>query len=580
MPGKSAPPVRSCAIPAARPSAPVRPASPASTTPAPAPAPAREAVVRVIDGALPGRSTPSPSSSPPSVEATLAARMDQLKNEGRYRVFFDIERQAGNFPRAFNHSSADCKQSSFTNSDEVTVWCNNDYLAMGQHPVVMGAMQQAIQKSGVGAGGTRNISGTSHHHTQLERELAHLHGKEAALVFTSGYVANDASISTICKLLPNCHIYSDELNHASLIQGIKHSGCRKFVFRHNDVQHLEELLSQSDPAVPKLIVFESVYSMDGDIAPIREICDLADKYGALTYNDEVHAVGLYGDRGGGIAQRDGLEQRISFISGTLAKAYGVFGGYVAASSLLIDTIRSFAPGFIFTSSIPPPVAAAAAASVAYLKRSSKERKMQQVRARRLKAAFKAAGLPVMESTSHIVPVLVGDPRLCKAASDLLMTRHKLYVQPINFPTVPRGTERLRFTPSPSHSDEMMDELVSALVSVWHELGIPTDFSALPPQPVPVYKAPPGTQVHVPTPAEIQRALDATPLIHVQALTASPSSASASSSSSHQHHKSATANAAAAACAANAKNGQLAATASAAATARITIPTPALASASA
>lgn len=337
-------------------------------------------------------------------------------------------------------------------------------------------MSQAIVESGAGAGGTRNISGTTKHHSQLEKTLARVHEKEAALVFTSGYVANDATIATLAKLLPNCHIFSDSLNHASLIEGIRHSNAKRSVFRHNDVAHLESLLAAADPAAPKLIVFESVYSMDGDIAPIKEICDLADKYSALTYIDEVHAVGLYGDKGGGVAQRDGQAHRISLISGTLAKAYGVFGGYVAGSALVIDTIRSFAPGFIFTSSLPPSVAAAAEASVDYLGRSQTERASHQERAAFLKAQLQSADLPVMISASHIVPLMIGDAALCKAASDMLLAKHKIYVQPINYPTVPRGTERLRFTPSPLHNDKEMAHLVAALKDVWQTLNIPRDFS--------------------------------------------------------------------------------------------------------
>jgi len=403
-----------------------------------------------------------------AAEAILESKMDKLRGEGRYRVFFDIERTAGRFPAAVNHSlrSADGK------AEAVTVWCNNDYLSMGQHPVVTTAMKNAIDRSGAGAGGTRNISGTTNHHTALERELAEVHSKEAALVFTSGYVANDASLSTLGKLLPGCHFFSDSLNHASLIEGIRHSGCKKSVFRHNDYEHLGQLMAAADPAAPKIVVFESVYSMDGDIAPIEKICDVADKHQALTYIDEVHAVGLYGNKGGGVAQRDGLDHRISMISGTLAKAYGVFGGYVAGSALLMDTIRSFAPGFIFTSSIPPSVAAGAAASVRYLKTSQLERERHQARAAHLKSMLRAVNLPLIESPSHIVPVMVGDPRLCKAASDMLMAKHKIYVQPINYPTVPRGTERLRLTPSPSHNDDMMTHLVSSLIDVWRTLGIP------------------------------------------------------------------------------------------------------------
>lgn len=429
-----------------------------------------ETVVKKAESAKPGVFNPSLSAKH-NAEVVLSQRMGQLKNEGRYRVFFDIERQAGSFPKAYKHSPGCAPK-------EVTVWCNNDYLSMGQHPEVLTAMRTAIEKSGSGAGGTRNISGTTHYHTALERELAEVHGMESALVFTSGYVANDAAISTIASLLPGCVILSDSLNHASLIEGIRHSKCPKHVFKHNDLAHLEELLRKIDPSAPKLIVFESVYSMDGDIAPIKEICDLAEKYGALTYIDEVHAVGLYGERGGGVAQLRGQEHRLDFISGTLAKAYGVFGGYVAGSALMIDTIRSFAPGFIFTSSIPPSVAAAAHASVRYLKTSQKERANHQERAAYLKRLLSEADLPVLMSESHIVPLVIGDPRLCKRASDLLLEKYNIYAQPINYPTVPRGTERLRFTPTPAHTDEMMHHLRDSLQAVWEEIGIPRVFEKL------------------------------------------------------------------------------------------------------
>lgn len=419
--------------------------------------------------------------------STLSTQLNKLQAEGRYRIFFDIERQAGRFPRALNHG-AQRWQNTKTPADPVTVWCNNDYLAMGQHPVVVNAMHEAIEKCGAGAGGTRNISGTSHYHTQLEQELADVHDKESALVFTSGYVANDATISTLGKLLPGCHMFSDALNHASMIEGIRHSGCARHVFRHNDLVHLEQQLKdvhEKEPNAPKLILFESVYSMDGDIAPIKEICDLADKYDALTYIDEVHAVGLYGHKGAGVAQRDGQDHRCTMISGTLAKGYGVFGGYVAGSSLIMDAIRSYAPGFIFTSSIPPSVAAGAAASVRYLKESQTERAAHQERAAKLKGMMQEAGLPYMDTVSHIVPLMIGDPRLCKQASDMLLDEFKIYVQPINYPTVPRGTERLRFTPSPAHSDEMMAHLVSSLVQVWRRLGIATRFPHLANLPSPI-----------------------------------------------------------------------------------------------
>jgi len=381
-------------------------------------------------------------------------------------VFFDIERQAGKFPKALKHDLATNK------TKEVTVWCNNDYLGMGQHPVVVNAMKEAVAKCGAGAGGTRNISGTSHYHSLLERELADLHDKEAALVFTSGYVANDASLSTLATLLPNCHFFSDSLNHASLIEGIRRSRANKQIFRHNDWKHLDQLLQAAPKDAPKIVVFESVYSMDGDIAPIAEICDVAEKYGALTFIDEVHAVGLYGARGGGVAQQRGLHDRVSFVSGTLAKGFGTFGGYIAGSSLMIDAIRSFAAGFIFTSSFPPAVAAAAAASVAHLKASQKERQQHQERAAYLKGALRDANLPVLMSESHIVPLLVGNPRLCKTASDILMDKYDIYVQPINYPTVPRGTERMRFTPGPLHTDDMMKHLVDSLQKIWIDLQIP------------------------------------------------------------------------------------------------------------
>lgn len=406
----------------------------------------------------------------------LGRHMANLRKEGRYRVFFDIERSAGRFPEAVNHTPVTAPVIPMAQTRphprQVTVWCNNDYLNMGQHPEVVSSMIDVVKKSGTGAGGTRNISGTTPHHTRLERVLADVHNKEAALVFGSGFAANDTGISTLGKLLPNCHIYSDSLNHASLIDGVRHSGCKKYVFRHNDYAHLDELMSSHDPSAHKLIVFESVYSMDGDIAPIEQICDVADKHNALTYIDEVHAVGLYGNKGGGVIQHRGLEDRISIVSGTLAKAYGVYGGYIAGSSIMVDSIRSFAPGFIFTSSLPPAVVAAAATSVKYLSHSQVERQRHQERAAVLKRRLVEAGLPVIVSQSHIVPLMVGDASLCKAATDLLLTEHDMYVQPINYPTVPRGTERLRLTPSPLHTDEMIDDLVNALQSVWNKLGIP------------------------------------------------------------------------------------------------------------
>lgn len=402
-------------------------------------------------------------------EEVLKKKMDTLHDEGRYRVFLDIQRKRGEFPNAMKHPApSDVVQHA---PYDVVSFCSNDYLSMGQHPKVLGAMQDAITKAGAGAGGTRNISGTTPFHSELETELADLHNMESSLVFTSGYVANDATISTLAKMLPGCEIFSDELNHASLIEGVRHAGVPKHIWRHNDIAHLEELLAKSDPSCPKLIVFESVYSMDGDIAPIEEICDLADKYSALTFIDEVHAVGMYGYKGGGVAQLRGLEDRLSIISGTLAKAYGVFGGYIAASSLVVDAIRSFAPGFIFTSSFPPGVAAGATASVRHLKTSQVERQNHQLRSKQLKERLREAKLPFIDAESHIVPVIVGDPTKCKKASDLLLQEHGIYVQPINFPTVPRGTERLRFTPSPSHSIEHLDHLVSSLQKVFKDLGI-------------------------------------------------------------------------------------------------------------
>jgi len=382
----------------------------------------------------------------------------RLHDEGRYRVFIDILRTRGQYPNARCFGGNGPKP--------ITVWCSNDYLGMGQHPVVIAAMDEALHEVGAGSGGTRNISGNTHFHTELEAELSALHRKEGALLFTSGYVSNEAALSTLGKLLPGCIIFSDELNHASMIAGIKNSGCEKRVFRHNDLAHLEELLAAEDPEAPKLIAFESVYSMDGDIAPIEQICDLADKYNALTYLDEVHAVGMYGEHGGGISEREGVAHRLTLIEGTLGKAFGVMGGYVAADRTVIDCIRSYAPGFIFTTSLSPVLVAGALASVRHLKASTAEREAQQQSAAMLKAKFTAAGLPLMPSVTHIVPLLVGCPVRAKRVSDILLAEYGLYVQPINFPTVPRGTERLRFTPGPQHSAEMMDELTNALVEIW------------------------------------------------------------------------------------------------------------------
>jgi len=396
-------------------------------------------------------------------ESQFNQALSQVKREGRYRVFADIVRQRGAFPNATYHTA--------NGERPITVWCSNDYLGMGQHPHVLAAMHQAIDAAGAGSGGTRNISGTTHYHVELERELADLHQKESALLFTSGYIANDAALSTLGNVLPNCSIFSDALNHASMIEGMRHSKAQRHVWRHNDLAHLEELLSRTEPSAAKIVAFESVYSMDGDIAPIGEICALAKKYGAITYLDEVHAVGMYGPRGAGVAERDGSMAQVDIINGTLAKGFGVMGGYIAASARFIDVVRSFAPGFIFTTSIPPVLAAGALASVKYLKASQAERVRHQERAETLKGMMRAAGLPVMPSTSHIVPLLVGDPVSCKEVSDYLLAEHAIYVQPINYPTVPRGTERLRFTPTPFHDDDKMKALISALDDAWSRLKI-------------------------------------------------------------------------------------------------------------
>lgn len=397
-------------------------------------------------------------------DAAIDAALQRLHDEGRYRTFIDIERRKGHYPHAV-----------WTRPDgsekDIIVWCGNDYLGMGQHPEVLAAMHEALDSAGAGSGGTRNISGTTIYHRRLEAELADLHGKEAALVFSSAYIANDATLSTLRTIFPGLIIYSDALNHASMIEGVRRGGGPKRIFRHNDVAHLRELIAADDPAAPKLIAFESIYSMDGDFGPIKEICDLAEEVGALTYIDEVHAVGMYGPRGAGVAERDGQMHRIDIINATLAKAYGVFGGYIAASARMVDAVRSYAPGFIFTTSLPPTIAAGAAASVRILKTAQHLRDAQQTNARILKTRLRALGLPIIDHGSHIVPVHVGDPVHCKMLSDMLLDQFGIYVQPINFPTVPRGTERLRFTPSPVHDARQIDHLVKAMDTLWRHCAL-------------------------------------------------------------------------------------------------------------
>jgi 5-aminolevulinate synthase len=407
---------------------------------------------------------------PMNYNAYFVDALARLRDERRYRVFADLERIAGRFPHAVWHSPDGPR--------DVVIWCSNDYLGMGQNPKVIGAMVETATRMGTGAGGTRNISGTNHPLVGLESELADLHGKAAALVFTSGYVSNETGISTMAQLIPGCLILSDAFNHNSMIAGVRLAGCDKQIFRHNDMAHLEELLRAADPARPKLIVFESLYSMDGDVAPVKDICDLADRYGAMTYCDEVHAVGMYGPRGGGILERDGVMHRVDVIEGTLAKAFGCLGGYITGTKELVDAVRSYAHGFIFTTALPPAVCAAATAAIRHLRTSQWERDRQQDRAARTKAVLSASGIPVMPSDTHIVPVFIGDAEKCKAASDMLLEQHGIYIPPINYPTVPKGTERLRITPNPYHEDALIDALAEALVDVWERMGLPLGSKAI------------------------------------------------------------------------------------------------------